>query len=100
MKMPATNNLRNELQLANAMQKNFFYIRLSIISQDQYIFVHMAVYEALSCGNTEIEAHYLRRTLKVLSTVDKDKNKTGFALEFQVIKRRIFLCFIISTTKA
>ena len=55
-------------------------------SKGQYIFVHLAVYEALSCGNTEIEAHKLNTALKNLSTVDKHKNKTGFVMEFQVTK--------------
>ncbi|XP_031554733.1 receptor-type tyrosine-protein phosphatase S-like [Actinia tenebrosa] len=43
----------------------------------------MAVYEALTCGNTEIQAHDLRSIMHRLSTVDKRQKRTGYALEFQ-----------------
>ncbi|XP_031551961.1 receptor-type tyrosine-protein phosphatase kappa-like [Actinia tenebrosa] len=51
---------------------------------EQYIFVNMAIYEALTCGNTELQAHELRSIMHRLSTVDIRQKRTGYALEFQV----------------
>jgi hypothetical protein len=44
----------------------------------------MAVHEALTCGNTEIQVHNLRIVTQELSAVDKRHRMSGYALEFQV----------------
>ena len=40
-------------------------------SQDQYIFIHDAVLESVTCGDTEIKAADLRRKLVKLKTRDQ-----------------------------
>jgi len=54
------------------------------------MFVHKAIYEELSCGNTEVQVQNLNVALKRLSMVDAGKD--GFTREFQVkqIKKQKF----------
>ncbi|KAJ7357741.1 hypothetical protein OS493_023214 [Desmophyllum pertusum] len=50
---------------------------------DQYVFLHQAVMEALTCGNTEIPPQDLRITMNRLSRVHKPTKRTGYAREFK-----------------
>ncbi|KAL9950698.1 hypothetical protein ACROYT_G043239 [Oculina patagonica] len=50
---------------------------------DQYVFLHQAVMEALTCGNTEIAPQNLRITMNKLARVQKSSTKTGYAQEFK-----------------
>jgi len=52
--------------------------------QEQYVFLHQAVMEALTCGNTEISPQDLRITMSKLSRTQKPSQRTGFAKEFKV----------------
>ena len=51
--------------------------------QDQYIFIHDAILESVTCGDTQIEAGNLRRRLSQLQKKD-DSGRTGFELQFSV----------------
>ena len=51
--------------------------------QDQYIFIHDAILESVTCGDTQIEAGNLRRRLTQLQKKD-DSGRTGFELQFSV----------------
>ncbi|KAJ7358732.1 hypothetical protein OS493_021507 [Desmophyllum pertusum] len=51
--------------------------------EDQYVFLHQAVMEALTCGNTEIPPQDLRITMNKLSRVHKPTKRTGYAREFK-----------------
>ena len=53
--------------------------------QDQYIFIHDAILESVSCGDTEIEAGDLRKRLAQLKTTD-ESGRTGLDLQFAVRK--------------
>ncbi|XP_031562568.1 receptor-type tyrosine-protein phosphatase epsilon-like [Actinia tenebrosa] len=50
---------------------------------EQYIFVNMAIYDALTCGNTEVPVQNLLYAIQQLSVVDRRHKLTGYALEFQ-----------------
>ena len=52
--------------------------------QEQYVFLHQAVMEALVCGNTEIIPQDLRIVMNKLSMVHKPSKKTGYEREFKV----------------
>ncbi|XP_022808475.1 receptor-type tyrosine-protein phosphatase F-like [Stylophora pistillata] len=54
-----------------------------IQKDDQYVFLHQAVMEALVCGNTEIVPQDLRITMNKLTMVHKSSKKTGYEQEFK-----------------
>ena len=51
--------------------------------QDQYIFIHDAILESVTCGDTEIEAGDLRKRLAQLKTRD-ESGRSGLDLQFAV----------------
>lgn len=57
---------------------------MTLSPQEQYVFLHQAVMEALVGGNTEIESHDLRVELNKLAMVHKSSKKTGYEREFKV----------------
>ncbi|XP_048584003.1 receptor-type tyrosine-protein phosphatase T isoform X2 [Nematostella vectensis] len=64
----------------NVMRNN----RCTMIqTEDQYAFVHFAVLEALTCGNTEIEAGNLQIAMRKRAAVKPTQNLSGYALEYQ-----------------
>lgn len=60
---------------------NLFFV---FCEQEQYVFIHLAVLEVLTCGNTEIPAHNLQNVMNKLSTINPQKQISGFATEFEV----------------
>lgn len=46
----------------------------------------MAIYDALTCGNTEVTVQNLLYAIQQLSIMDKRHRLSGYALEFQVSK--------------
>ena len=57
-----------------------------LLPQDQYVFIHDAILESMTCGDTQIEAGNLRRKLKQLQTRD-ESGRTGLDLQFAVSNR-------------
>ena len=51
--------------------------------QDQYIFIHDAILEAVTCGDTQIEASDLRRATQTLSKQDPQTQLTGYENQFK-----------------
>ena len=51
--------------------------------QDQYIFIHDAILEAVTCGDTQIESGNLRAKLNKLQKKDQS-GKTELELQFAV----------------
>ena len=51
--------------------------------QDQYVFIHDAILEAVTCGDTQIESGNLRTQLNKLQRKDQ-LGKTGLELQFAV----------------
>lgn len=52
-------------------------------TEDQYIFIHDALLEAVICGDTEIPARNLHAHIQKLMRVDPIENITGMELEFK-----------------
>ncbi|XP_031563928.1 receptor-type tyrosine-protein phosphatase F-like [Actinia tenebrosa] len=50
---------------------------------EQYIFVHTAIHEFLTCGITEIEALQLREEMEKLVKTDEKENLSGYEMEFK-----------------
>ncbi|XP_048383310.1 receptor-type tyrosine-protein phosphatase S isoform X21 [Stegostoma tigrinum] len=52
-------------------------------TEDQYIFIHDALLEAVTCGNTEVPARNLYAYIQKLTQVEPGENVTGMELEFK-----------------
>ncbi|KAL4709306.1 hypothetical protein ACJJTC_013366 [Scirpophaga incertulas] len=52
-------------------------------TEDQYIFIHDALLEAVVCGDTEVPARNLQAHIQKLLRVDPMENITGMELEFK-----------------
>ena len=61
------------------------YSYIYIYIQEQYIFVHDAVLERVTCGDTQIMASDLRNIINKLGRMDPKTRLTGFQSQFQVI---------------
>lgn len=55
-------------------------------TEDQYIFIHDALLEAVTCGNTEVPARNLYAYIQKLTQVEPGENVTGMELEFKVME--------------
>ena len=53
--------------------------------QEQYVFLHQAVMEALTCGNTEVAPQDLRIAMNKLARTQKSSKQTGYEREFKVL---------------
>ena len=53
-------------------------------TEDQYVFIHDALVEAIRSGNTEVPARSLYAHLQLLSCMDAGKSCSGIELEFKV----------------
>ena len=61
----------------------YMYIFVTLSTQDQYVFIHDAILESMTCGDTQIEAGNLRRKLRKLQTRD-ESGRTELDLQFAV----------------
>ena len=52
-------------------------------TEAQYVFIHDAILEAISSGNTEVPVNKLSQHMKELEQVDEDQ-ESGYRKEFQV----------------
>ncbi|XP_055852476.1 tyrosine-protein phosphatase Lar isoform X6 [Episyrphus balteatus] len=52
-------------------------------TEDQYIFIHDAIIEAVICGNTEVPARNLHTHLQKLVLTESGENITGMEIEFK-----------------
>ncbi|XP_043917020.1 receptor-type tyrosine-protein phosphatase delta [Protopterus annectens] len=52
-------------------------------TEDQYIFIHDSLLEAVACGNTEVPARNLYAYIQKLTQVEPGENVTGMELEFK-----------------
>ena len=53
-------------------------------TEDQYIFIHDALLEAVTCGNTEVPARSLSPHIQKLMQPEPGETVTGMELEFKV----------------
>ena len=54
------------------------------LSQAQFVFIHDAVLESVTCGDTQISAVNLRVEIKKLNEFDSKSSKTGYENQFKV----------------
>uniref|UniRef100_A0A1B0GN65 Uncharacterized protein n=1 Tax=Phlebotomus papatasi TaxID=29031 RepID=A0A1B0GN65_PHLPP len=52
-------------------------------TEDQYIFIHDAILEAIICGNTEVAARNLHNHIQKLMQTEPGENITGMEVEFK-----------------
>ena len=57
------------------------------VKQAQYVFIHDALVEYVTCGNTEFSVRELPEKLRILNTVDPDGGNTLLVGEFKVSMR-------------
>ena len=48
------------------------------------MFIHDALCDHITCGDTSVLAHELKATIATLMRVDRDTKKTGFQEQFDV----------------
>ena len=53
-------------------------------TQEQYIFIHDAILEAITCGDTQIDASILKQRIHEMTSRDPVTNLTGFENLFKV----------------
>jgi len=53
-------------------------------TEDQYVFIHDALQEAVNCGATEVPARNLYAYIQKLTQIEGGENITGMELEFKV----------------
>ena len=56
-----------------------------ILFQDQFIFIHDAIFESVTCGDTQIVPTNLRSTIQKLKKTDSHTGKTEFYKQFHVM---------------
>lgn len=54
-------------------------------TEDQYIFIHDSLLEAVQCGNTEVPARNLTAHIQKLTAPEPGETVTGMELEFKVM---------------
>ncbi|XP_048092014.1 receptor-type tyrosine-protein phosphatase delta [Alosa alosa] len=52
-------------------------------TEDQYVFIHDALLEAVTCGNTEVPARNLYTYIQKLTQIETGENVSGMELEFK-----------------
>lgn len=57
---------------------------LLLVSQAQYIFIHDALMEYVTCGDTEFVVRELPEKLRILNTIDPDSGDSLLVAEFKV----------------
>lgn len=57
-------------------------------TEDQYIFIHEALLEAATCGNTEVPARNLYAHIQKLTQPPSGETVTAMELEFKVTDKR------------
>lgn len=70
-------------------------------TEDQYIFIHDALLEAVTCGNTEVPARNLYAYIQKLTQIETGENVTGMELEFKVlcaVGRHKYTCLLLNAT--
>lgn len=65
-------------------------------TEDQYIFIHDALLEAVTCGNTEVPARNLSVHIQKLMQPEPGETVTGMELEFKASPYITLLLLIIS----
>ncbi|XP_064386166.1 uncharacterized protein LOC135334779 [Halichondria panicea] len=56
-------------------------------TQDQYVFIHDAILESVTCGDTQISAGDLRRQIQKMSLVSPGKTISDFQYQFQIMEQ-------------
>lgn len=68
-------------------------------TEDQYVFIHDALQEAVTCGTTEVPARNLYAYIQKLTQIESGENVTGMELEFKVRRRLSGVGFVIRKPK-
>ncbi len=55
--------------------------------QDQYVFIHDAILESVTCGDTQINAGDLRRQIQNMSKVAPGKKISEFQYQFKILEQ-------------
>lgn len=69
-------------------------------TEDQYIFIHEALLEAATCGNTEVPARNLYAHIQKLTQPPPGETVTAMELEFKVIDEVFIFSFHLFTDGA
>lgn len=62
----------------------YVFITVIVYVQDQYMFIHDATLESITCGNTQIVVTNLQKAVNKLKQKDQVTSLTGFEQELKV----------------
>ncbi|RMX56301.1 hypothetical protein pdam_00021644 [Pocillopora damicornis] len=79
---------KNTVFIQNYVQVMRKHRPYMVQNDTQYVFIHQAVMEALTCGTTEVTSQNLRIRMNKLARVMSDAKQTGYAEEFKDYSRR------------
>ena len=63
-----------------------------LILQDQYVFIHDALCDYITCGDTSVPAHELKAAIATFMRVNKNTKMTGFQEQFDVRGIKYNIC--------
>ena len=63
--------------------------------QEQYIFIHDAILESVTCGDTEISSANLRLIMKKMSKVNPETKATPLQTQFKVERVSVHIAIMI-----
>ena len=91
---------RNEVCIAAEHVSTLTIATFMCAIQEQYIFIHDAILEAVTCGDTQVCAANLRRKVQKLSRRNPKTQLTGYERHFKVcmLSMNIILLWCISNT--
>ena len=61
-----------------------FNVCFCVLLQEQYMFIHDAILESITCGNTQVSAADLQRVVTKLKQRDPNTQLTGYEQQFKV----------------
>ena len=60
------------------------------------MFIHDALCDHITCGDTSVLAYELKATIATLGIVDRDTKRTGFQEQFTVSNDDAYIKFIVT----
>ena len=84
--------VQTPVRMDNILSSN---CELAVYLQEQYIFIHDAILESVTCGDTEISSANLRLIMKKMSRVNPETKATPLQTQFKVQKGSLHKAIVI-----
>ena len=71
--------------------KPIYFVATTICLQEQYMFIHDAILESITCGNTQINVMNLQKVVNKLKQRDQTTSLTGFEQQLKVMEYNLLI---------